>query len=100
MSVYDRLIAYLQNLDLDCNVEELQLNTSLIQSGLLGSLAVFQLATWIEQEVEAPIDLTAFNLTEAWDTIADILRFIEIHRLPSIDLQSTDLQSIDCSTKL
>jgi len=44
-----------------------------------------QLAAWIEQEIEVQVDLTAFDLSKEWNTIADIVSFIEKHRGRSCD---------------
>ena len=79
MSLQERLVAFLEELDLEesCEFKE---DTSLIKSGVLDSLNLFKLATWIEAEIDNQIDLTEFNLLEEWDTIADILNFIELHR--------------------
>ena len=79
MFLQERLLAFLEELDLEerCEFRE---DTSLIKSGVLDSLNLFKLATWIEAEIDHQIDLTEFNLLEEWDTIADILKFIEEHR--------------------
>lgn len=79
MSLQDRLITFIkeQNVELNCDLNE---NTSLIKSGFFDSLALFNLALWIEQEIGAKMDLTAFDLSEEWDTITGILNFIEKNR--------------------
>jgi GNAT superfamily N-acetyltransferase/acyl carrier protein len=56
---------------------ELNDRTSLLRSGVLDSLALFNLALWIENEVGQPIDLTTFDLMEEWDTVNDIVCFID-----------------------
>ncbi len=75
MSLYDRLIAFIGRLDIELNCE-LNRDTSLIKSGLFDSLALFNLAAWIEREVGKQIDLTKFDLSQEWETITDILDFI------------------------
>lgn len=86
-SLYERLIAFLEGLDVELKVE-LTEETSLITSGLFDSMALFQLAIWIEQELGVPLDLTELNLVEEWNTIADILNFIEKHRVTGqMDIQ-------------
>jgi len=55
-------------------------DTPLIASGLFDSLALFNLVVWIEQQVGAPIDPTAVDLAKEWDTVDDIVRFIERRR--------------------
>lgn len=79
MPLRDRLIAFIRELDvkLNCDLRE---DTSLIKSGLFDSLAFFNLAIWIEQEIGTQVDLAIFDLSKEWDTIADILNFIEKHR--------------------
>ena len=76
MSLHERLLKFLQELDLELN-DELTDDTSLIKSGVLDSLSLFKLATWVEQEIGGQVDLREFNLIEEWDTIADILNFVE-----------------------
>ena len=53
---------------------------SLIQSGLLDSTALFELALWMEAEVAPGLDLTSFDLAEEWDTLAKLQAFVERHR--------------------
>jgi acyl carrier protein len=50
---------------------------SLIKSGLLDSLGLFNLAAMIEREVGAKLDLASFDLATEWDTVTSMLRFIE-----------------------
>lgn len=54
-------------------------DTPLITSGLLDSTALFQLALWVEDHVAPGLDLTTFDLTVEWDTVARLLAFIERH---------------------
>jgi acyl carrier protein len=79
MSLQNRLIAFIRKLDieLDCELRE---DTSLIKSGLFDSLALFNLAIWIEKEIGAQVDPTTFDISKEWDTAADILNFVEKHR--------------------
>ena len=58
----------------------LNADTPLIASGLFDSLALFNLMVWIEERVGAPIDPTAFDLSKEWDTVNDIVRFVERQR--------------------
>jgi acyl carrier protein len=55
-------------------------DTPLITSGVLDSLNLVELAAWVEQQVGRPIDATAIDLTEEWNTPASILRFVQQHR--------------------
>lgn len=84
MSLHNRLVKFINELDLEVNCE-FKDDTSLIKSGMLDSLGLFHLAEWIEREIEIPIDLTKFNLSEEWDTIPDIVKFIEKHRKNDFD---------------
>ena len=80
MNLRDQLVEFIGewNLELVCALEA---NTSLIQSGLFDSLALLNLAEWIEQKIGCPLDLIALNLVDECDTIDDILAFIEKHRI-------------------
>ena len=55
-------------------------DTPLISSGQIDSLALFNLALWIEKETNAMLDLTTLDPLKEWDTIADILDFVEKKR--------------------
>jgi acyl carrier protein len=84
MSLHNRIVNFINELNLEVNCE-LEDDTSLIRSGILDSLGLFHLAEWIEREIDTPIDLTKFNLSEDWDTISDIVKFIEKHRKNNFD---------------
>ena len=71
-----RLLRFLEELDLELD-DKLKEDTPLIKSGILDSLSLFKLAAWVEQNVGIQVDLREFNLIEEWDTIADILNFVE-----------------------
>jgi acyl carrier protein len=74
-----RVVAFINGPD--CTIEaNVGSDSSLIRSGLLDSLALFQLSLWIENEVGAPIDPDEIDLAEQWDTPADIARFIAAKR--------------------
>lgn len=60
--------------------EELDDDASLIKSGRLDSLALFNLTSLIESEVGHSIDLTSFDLANEWDTIGGIVRFTQRQR--------------------
>lgn len=79
MPLHARLIEFLEGLDLELP-DELKEDTSLIKSGILDSLSLFRLAGWIEQESGKKIDPSKLNLIEEWDTINDILKFVEINK--------------------
>jgi acyl carrier protein len=48
----------------------------LLELGLLDSLALFNLALWIEERIGAPVDPTAFDLEREWASVRDILAFV------------------------
>jgi acyl carrier protein len=79
MSLRDRLVNFLENQNLEL-IKELKDDTPLIGSGFLDSLALFNLATWIEQEIDSNVSLMDFDLEKEWYTISDILNFIEKHQ--------------------
>lgn len=49
---------------------------SLVRSGALDSVALFDLSTWIEARIGRPVDPGSINVADAWDTIDAIVRFI------------------------
>ncbi len=57
--------------------ETLSSDTSLLQSGLLDSVALFELSLWVEAQVGHPVDPAAVDLLQEWDTVGSIVRFIE-----------------------
>jgi acyl carrier protein len=54
--------------------------TPLIGSGVLDSAGLFHVALWVERQVGGTFDVTQFDLAAEWDTIADIVAFVERHR--------------------
>lgn len=83
MSLHDRILDFIKKLNLERNTK-IKADTSLIKSGLIDSLSLLHLAEWIEQQVDTHVDLTKFDLSKEWDTIADIGGFIERHRSGNI----------------
>jgi acyl carrier protein len=55
-------------------------STSLIRSGVLDSAGLFHVALWVEQQVGGTFDVTRYDLAAEWDTMADIVSFVERHR--------------------
>ena len=55
-------------------------DTPLLTSGRLDSMAVFQLLLWIESRVGHPIDVTAIDMPAQWNTVNDIIAFVEKER--------------------
>ena len=55
----------------------------LITSARLDSLHLFQLLVWIEEKVGRPIDATAIDIAAEWNTVDQIVSFIERARRES-----------------
>ncbi len=55
--------------------------TPLFQSGYFDSLALFNLVTWIEDRIGAPVEVDALDPTREWTTVAEILRYVERARI-------------------
>ena len=71
----DKLVAVIDASEVKLD-QELTDDTSLIRSGAIDSLALFNIAMFVEEEVPRHVDITAFDLTKEWDSINDILNFI------------------------
>jgi acyl carrier protein len=71
----EKLIEVIEASDEDL-VGKLKDETSLIKSGMLDSLALFNVALFIERQIGYKVDITAFDPAKEWDTIAHILKFI------------------------
>ena len=71
----DKLVAVIEMSEV--NLEgEITDDTSLIRSGVLDSLTLFNIATFVEEEISRDVDISAFDLAKEWDSINDILNFI------------------------
>lgn len=55
-------------------------DTPLISSALVESIALLNVALWVEEQIDAAVEITAFDLAAEWDTVARILDFVEKHR--------------------
>jgi acyl carrier protein len=75
----EKLIRAIAPADLD-GIGELTETTSLIRSGLIDSQGLLNMALFVEREIGHPVDLTTIDLVSEWDTIADVIRFIEARR--------------------
>jgi len=53
---------------------------SLIASGRIDSVGLFELLLWIEEKTGAPIDPGAVDWRREWDTVPGILDYIERNR--------------------
>ena len=82
MSDFDRLVAFIDGLDVKLGVE-LNEETAIFESGLFDSLALMNLALWIEGEIGQPLDPSQLDLLVEWNTIGNILSFIDKHRVPN-----------------
>jgi len=60
--------------------ENVARDTALLSSGRLDSMAVFQLLMWIEARVGHAIDVTAIDMPAQWNTVNDIIAFVEKER--------------------
>jgi acyl carrier protein len=68
----DELLAFLA----DQGVEPDGDGELLFETGLLDSLALFNLVLWIEERTGAPIDPTSFDLAQEWASVREILAFL------------------------
>jgi acyl carrier protein len=55
-------------------------DTPLISSARVESIALLNVALWVEEQVDATVEITSFDLAMEWDTVAQILDFVEKHR--------------------
>lgn len=55
-------------------------DTPLITSGIMESLTLLNVALWIETKVGSEVEITSFDLAAEWDSVSDILTFVETHR--------------------
>ena len=76
------LIAAIENSGVDYDWE-LRDDTSLIKSGRLDSLGLFNVVLFVEKELGPSVDIASVDLARDWDTISDILRFIAKQRTQS-----------------
>ena len=60
--------------------QDVSRDTPLLTSGRLDSMAVFQLLLWIEARVGHTIDVTAIDMPAQWNTVNDIIAFMEKER--------------------
>lgn len=57
-------------------------DTPLITSGLIESLTLLNVALWVETKIPVAVEITSFDLSAEWDSMSDILAFIERHQAP------------------
>ena len=72
MSLRDELVEFLvdQGIDLSGDVNDA---ASLLESGRLDSLALFNLVLWIEERTGTLLDPTALDIAREWGSVRDIL---------------------------
>lgn len=76
MTLRDQLIDIIRTNSIKQGLE-LDDHSSLIKSGRIDSMALFHLASWIEKKLDRELDFTDLDITKEWDTVADILNFLE-----------------------
>jgi acyl carrier protein len=76
MTVREELIDFIRHCGLQ-GFDEIAGDTPLISSGLLDSLALFNLVTWVEERIGAPLDVTTLDLTAEWGTVDELAQFVE-----------------------
>src|SRR5512137_1252129 len=76
VSVSDRLNAFVQQTH-SKKLREVRPDQSLIRSGLIDSLAFFQLVLWIERETGSHIDVSNVDVQNELDTLDQIVAFVE-----------------------
>ena len=57
-------------------------DTPLITSGMMESITLLNVALWVETKVGSEVEITSFDLVAEWDSVGDILTFIERHQAP------------------
>lgn len=79
MTLRRELIALLPNWGARIDGDQVD-KTSLIASGRIDSVGLFELLLWIEEKTGAAIDPGAVDWRREWDTVPGILAYIERHR--------------------
>ena len=75
VSLRDELLEFLADHGIDVPAEDGD-TAPLFESGLLDSLALFNLVLWIEERTGATIDPTALDLAIEWSCVRDIVAFV------------------------
>lgn len=79
MSPHDELIAAFATWS-PALAHDVGRDTPLLSSGRLDSMAVFQLLLWIEARIGHTLDVTAIDMPAQWNTVNDIVAFVEKER--------------------
>ena len=76
MNLRDQLLERIRSWNLEIE-GPLRDDTALITSGIFDSQALFNLMLWIEEQVGRPIDPALVDLVDEWNTVGDVVGFIE-----------------------
>jgi acyl carrier protein len=76
VTIRDRLLEHIESWDLEID-GPLRDDTALITSGIFDSQALFKLMLWIEEQIGRPIDPASLDFVDEWNTIDNVVRFIE-----------------------
>lgn len=57
---------------------------SLIRSGALDSVALFNLSMWIEQQLGRPVDPGTVEVAQAWDSVSAVVAFVLADGAPAV----------------
>ncbi len=79
MGLRAELLAFLEGCDISLP-EDFDDDTQLLSSGMLDSLALFNLVLWIEERTGGSIDPTQMDIVHSWDSVRRILRYIGAER--------------------
>jgi len=74
----ERLLTLVRELLEEAEVdEEIDQNTSLLESEMLDSLALLEIASWVDDELSGGLDLESLDIRATFDSVADILAFVD-----------------------
>jgi acyl carrier protein len=79
MTVRDEPIDFIRRCGLE-GLGEINGDTALIASGVLDSLALFNLVMWVEERIGVPLDPTTVDLSAEWATVDELAHFVETRR--------------------
>ena len=57
-------------------------DTPLLSSALVESMALLNVALWVEEQIDSAVEITSFDLAAEWNTVRQILDFVEKYRRP------------------
>jgi acyl carrier protein len=79
MTVREELVGLIRTWNVGFG-DDIHDDTRLITSGVLDSLALWNLVLWVEKQIGASLDPASVDLIAEWDTVASLLRFLERRR--------------------